>query len=72
MTKAWDRRSQQLSDAIVCISRNIHAAIFYRVQISLSLDSRSVTANQFIKLFGIFNKKAKKPNDCTYSDFLYF
>lgn len=74
MTKAWDRRSQQLSDAIVYFQKYKCQSIFlYRVQISLSLVSGSVTADQFLKLFGIFNKKAKKPNGLKgYSDFLYF
>ena len=74
MTVDWKRRSKQLQEAILYFQKYKCQSIFlYRVQISLSLVSGSVTADQFLKLFGVFNKKAKKPNGLKgYSDFLYF
>lgn len=74
MTKAWDRRSKQLSEAISYFKKYERQSILlYRSQIRLNSDSERVTAEQFQSLFGTFNKKAKKPNGLNgYSDFLYF
>lgn len=74
MTKAWDRRSKQLSEAISYFKKYERESILlYRSQIRLNSDSERVTAEQFQSLFGTFNKKAKKPNGLNgYSDFLYF
>jgi len=74
MTKTWDRRSQQLLDAISYFKKyELQSTLLYRSQIRLNSDSERVTAEQFQSLFGVFNKKAKKPNGLSgYSDFLYF
>lgn len=74
MTKAWDRRSKQLSEAISYFKKyECQSILLYRSQIRLNSDSERVTAEQFQSLFGTFNKKAKKPNGLNgYSDFLYF
>lgn len=74
MTVDWKRRSKQLQEAILYFQKyKCQSILLYRVQISLSLVSGSVTVDQFLKLFGVFNKKAKKPNGLKgYSDFLYF
>ncbi|WP_156188813.1 hypothetical protein [Acinetobacter indicus] len=74
MTKAWDRRSKQLSETISYFKKYERQSILlYRSQIRLNSDSERVTSEQFQSLFGTFNKKAKKPNGLNgYSDFLYF
>lgn len=59
MTKAWDRRSKQLSEAISYFKKYERQSILlYRSQIRLNSDSERVTAEQFQSLFGTFNKKA--------------
>ncbi len=74
MTKSWDRRSLQLSEAMSYFKKYERQSILlYRSQIRLNSKLGRVTAEQFQNLFSIFNKKAKKPNGLNgYSDFLYF
>ncbi|MDP1444100.1 hypothetical protein Q8G43_03860 [Acinetobacter schindleri] len=74
MTDSWKKRSKQLSEAVSYFKKYEHESILlYRTQIRLNSKVERVTAEQFKDFFGVFNKKAKKPNGLNgYSDFLYF
>ena len=74
MTKDWGNRSKQLNEAIIYFQKyNKQNILLCRTQIYLVLEKGRVTAEQFQKIFGNINKKAKKPNGLQgYLDFLYF
>ena len=74
MMKSWERRSLQLSEAKSYFKKYEHQSILlYRSQIHLNSQLGRVTAEQFQKIFSVFNKKAKKPKGLNgYLDFLYF
>ena len=74
MNKDWENRSKQLNEAILYFQKyNKQNILLCRTQIYLLLEKGRVTAEQFQKIFGNINKKAKKPNGLQgYLDFLYF
>lgn len=71
----WRVNSKKWGDAIKYFRSRFRgkSVLLYRAEIRLHSNNGRVTAEQFQKFFGVFNKKANTPNGLLgYSEFLYF
>ena len=72
---SWGANSKKWKEAIKYFRTRFQgkSVLLYRAEIQLHSINGRVTAEQFQKFFGVFNKKANLPKGLEgYSDFLYF